>query len=149
MLNGLPWKQTDHSVIFETASTYCVLDSFVDHNGYSIFSKEFLRTAVDKMVIWENVICHLTKRGPLEKGMVNHCSILALRTPWTVWKGKKIGHWETNSAGLQVPNMLLEISGEITPERMNNGAKAKTTLSCGCDWVMEARSDAVKSNNIA
>ena len=27
---------------------------------------------------------HLTKRGPLEKGMANHFSILALRTPWTV-----------------------------------------------------------------
>ena len=31
----------------------------------------------------------LTKCGPLEKGMANHFSILALRTPWTVWKGKK------------------------------------------------------------
>ena len=36
----------------------------------------------------------LTKHGPLEKGMVNHFSILALRTSWTVWKGKKIGHWK-------------------------------------------------------
>ena len=32
----------------------------------------------------------LTKRGPLEKGMGNHLSNLALRTTWTVWKGKKI-----------------------------------------------------------
>ena len=31
----------------------------------------------------------LTKCGPLEKGMADHCSILAL-TPWTVWKGKKM-----------------------------------------------------------
>ena len=30
----------------------------------------------------------LTKCDLLEKGMVNHFSILALRTPWTVWKGK-------------------------------------------------------------
>ena len=30
----------------------------------------------------------LTKRGPLEKGMANHFSTVALRTPWTVWKGK-------------------------------------------------------------
>ena len=29
----------------------------------------------------------LTKCGLLEKGIVNHFSILALRTPWTVWKG--------------------------------------------------------------
>ena len=26
-----------------------------------------------------------------------------------------------------------EISGEITPERMKDGAKAKPTSSCGCD----------------
>ena len=30
----------------------------------------------------------LTECGPLEKGMANHFSILVLRTPWTVWKGK-------------------------------------------------------------
>ena len=29
------------------------------------------------------------KTCPLEKGMANHFSILALRTPWTVWKGKR------------------------------------------------------------
>ena len=28
----------------------------------------------------------LTECGPLEKGMANHFSILALRTPWIVWK---------------------------------------------------------------
>ena len=33
----------------------------------------------------------LTECGPLEKGMANHFSILALRTTWTVWKGKMIG----------------------------------------------------------
>ena len=27
-----------------------------------------------------------TKCGPLEKGIANHFNILALRTPWTVWK---------------------------------------------------------------
>ena len=41
----------------------------------------------------------LTKHGPLEKGMANHFSILALRTRWTVWKGKKIQHWKRNSPG--------------------------------------------------
>ena len=34
---------------------------------------------------------NLTKCGPLEKGRENHFSILTLWTPWTVWKGKKIG----------------------------------------------------------
>ena len=41
----------DHSVIFETASKYCILDSFVDSDGYSISSKGFLPTVVDIMVI--------------------------------------------------------------------------------------------------
>ena len=41
----------DHSVIFETASKYCISDSFVDYDGYSISSKGFLPTVVDIMVI--------------------------------------------------------------------------------------------------
>ena len=41
----------DHSVVFEIASKYCNLDSFVDHDGYSISSKGFLPTVVDIMVI--------------------------------------------------------------------------------------------------
>ena len=41
----------DHSVVFEIASKYCILDSFVDYEGYSISSKGFLPTLVDIMVI--------------------------------------------------------------------------------------------------
>ena len=41
----------DHSVIFEIASKYCISDSFVDHDGYSISSKGFLPIVVDIMVI--------------------------------------------------------------------------------------------------
>ena len=36
----------------------------------------------------------LTKCGQLEKEMTNHCFILALRTPLTEWKGKKIWNWK-------------------------------------------------------
>ena len=41
----------NHSVISEIASKYCILDSFVDHDGYSISSKGSLPTVVDVMVI--------------------------------------------------------------------------------------------------
>ena len=41
----------DHSVIFEIAYKYCISDSFVDYDGYSISSKGFLLTVVDIMVI--------------------------------------------------------------------------------------------------
>ena len=42
----------DHSVVFEIASKYCISDSFVDHDGYSISSEGFLPTVADIMVIW-------------------------------------------------------------------------------------------------
>ena len=41
----------DHSVDFEIESKYCISDSFVDCDGYSISSKEFLPAIVDIMVI--------------------------------------------------------------------------------------------------
>ena len=41
----------DLSVIFEIASKYCISDSFVDHDGYSISSEGFLPAVVDVMVI--------------------------------------------------------------------------------------------------
>ena len=62
---------------------------------------------VDHSLVWLNETkpCHvgppktggswwrgLTECDPLEKGMANHFSIPALRTPWTVWKGKMIGY---------------------------------------------------------
>ena len=41
----------DHSVIIEMVSKYCILDSFVDYDSYSISSKGFLPRVVDIMVI--------------------------------------------------------------------------------------------------
>ena len=42
----------DYSVVFEIASKYCISDSIVDHDGYSISSKGILPAVVDIMVIW-------------------------------------------------------------------------------------------------
>ena len=53
MLNDLPWKRTKIILSFLRLQTrYCILDSFVDHDGYSISSLGFLPTVVDRMVIW-------------------------------------------------------------------------------------------------
>ena len=41
----------DHSVTFEIASKYYILDSFVGYDSYSISSKGFLPTVTDIMVI--------------------------------------------------------------------------------------------------
>ena len=51
-----------------------------------------------------------------------------------------------NSTGPQVPNMPLEISGEITPERMKRWSQSKNTTRSWMGLVIEARSNAVKSN---
>ena len=50
----------DYSVVFEIAPKYCLLDSFVDYEGYSISSKGFLLTVVDIMVI----LVEFTHSGP-------------------------------------------------------------------------------------
>ena len=41
----------DHSVVFEIASKYCILDPFVDYEDYSISFKGSLPIVVDIRVI--------------------------------------------------------------------------------------------------
>ena len=47
-----------------------------------------------------------------------------------------------------MPNMLLEISGEITPERMKRWSQSENNTQLWMGLVMEVKSDAAK-NNIA
>ena len=42
----------DNSVIFEVAPKYCIMDSFVDYEGYSVSSMGFLSTLVEIKVIF-------------------------------------------------------------------------------------------------
>ena len=46
----------------------------------------------------------------------------------------------------KMPNMLLEISGEITPEIMKRRSQSKNNTQLWMGLVIEARSDAVNSN---
>jgi len=50
MLNGFTWKWT--KIILSFALKYCISDSSVDNEAYSISSKGFLSTVLDIMVIW-------------------------------------------------------------------------------------------------
>ena len=48
ILNGFALEiNRDHSVLFEIAPKYYILNSFVNYEGYSIYSKEFLPAEVD------------------------------------------------------------------------------------------------------
>ena len=50
--SGIEWfaleMNSDHSVVFETASKYCISDSFVHYDGYSISSKD--QSSVDPRI---------------------------------------------------------------------------------------------------
>ena len=88
----------------------------------------------------------LTKCGLLKTEMANHFNILFLKNPWTAYKGQKIRHWKMNSPGRLVPNMLWEISGKITPERMKRQSQRKNNTQLWIQLVMEVKSNSVKSD---
>ena len=104
ILNGLPWKQ-DHSVVFEFASKYCILDSFVDYDGCSIFS-------TDRM--WST-----------GEGNGKPLQYFCLENPMNSMKRQNDRILRRNFLGQYVASMLLEISGEITPERMKAWSQSK------------------------
>ena len=79
---------------------------------------------------------------PTGEGNGKSLQYSALRTPWTVWKGKMIGDWKRTYPGWHVPTILLEISGEITPERMKGWSQRKNNTQLWMWLVIEARSDA-------
>ena len=75
----------------------------------------------------------LTKCGPLEKGMANHFSILALRSPEHYEKARR---WDTEGWTPQVgrwPIYYWRSVEEKTTERMKRCSQSKTIPSCGCD----------------
>ena len=70
-----------------------------------------------------------------------------LENPMDSMKGQKdrtLKDELPRSLGAQ--NMLLEISGEITPERMKGWSQSKNNTQLWIGLVTEARFDAVKSN---
>ena len=51
-----------------------------------------------------------------------------------------------NSPGQYVPNMLLDISREVTPEKMKRWSQSKNNTQLWMWLVMEVKPNAVKSN---
>ena len=127
------------------------------YNGH--LSKFTHSTALsNSMKLW-TMLCRATQDGQVMvegsdktlstgEGNGKPLQYSCLRIPWTVWKGKKIGHWKMNSPSRKIPNMLLQKSGEITPERMKRWSQSKNNAQLWMWLVMEVKSDAIK-NNIA
>ena len=86
----------DHSVIFEIAPKYCILDSSVDYEGYSISFKGSFLGGSDRRnlpAMWETWVLSLGCKDPLEKEMATHSNILAWRIPWTEELGGLYSPW--------------------------------------------------------
>ena len=65
-----------------------------------------LRTRLSELTDWFPLgSMDLISLQSLEKGMANHFSMLALRTPWTVWKGKK------DYSFIKAKNLIKELMG--------------------------------------
>ena len=69
-----------------------------------------------------------------------------LKNPMNSMKWQKYMALKDEPPGRYVPNMLLEISGEITPERMKGWSQRKNNTPLWIRLVIEARFDAVKTN---
>ena len=90
-------------------------------------------------------LCHFL---PLEKGMANHFSILALGTPWTVWKGMMCGDkeaWLPWSPRALRFNVHLTVECWLWPQATeilvwagtsgsSLGERLFLTTWMGCDW---------------
>ena len=87
----------------------------------------------------------LTECGPLEKGMANHFSILALRTHEQYEKAKRQDSERWTPQVGQCP--ICYWKSVENNSRKNEGMEPKQKQHPVWIWlVMEARSDAVKSN---
>ena len=69
--------------------------------------------------------------------MANHFNVLALRTPWIAWKGKKIWYWKMSLPGRMVSNILLGKSMVqllLALERTKQLGQVEMRLSCRYVW---------------
>ena len=115
-------------------------------SGSSAFSKSSLN-------IWKFTVCSFSAvQLPLQQ-QTSKCSNTVhwrreshTTSVFLPWEQGQIGHWKKNSLGRQLPNMLLEITGEITPERMKRWSQSKKNTQLWMWLVMEVKYDAVKSN---
>ena len=73
-------------------------------------------TIIDKIdIIWIKITIYIIFSN---LNITNKSKYFLPWEPHEQYEKAKIEHWKMNSPGWQVPNMLLEKSGEITPERM-------------------------------
>ena len=75
------------------------------------------RATQDKWVMLENSC----KKWSSGEGNANYFSLLALRTPWTIWNGKKIGHLKN-----ELPRLVA--AQYTTGNQWRNNSKKKEEM---------------------
>ena len=110
---------------------------FVDHDGYSIYSKGFLPSVIDVMVIWE-------------KAMAPHSSTLAWKIPWTEEPGGlqsmgslRVGHDSVTSLSL-FTFMHWRRKWQPTPVFLPGESQGRRSLA-GCPLWGRAESDTTEA----
>ena len=68
-----------------------------EHPGLISFRMDWLNLFAVQGTLKSLLQNHSSKASPGEE-MAHHFSILALRTPWTVWKGEKVCHFTAKDA---------------------------------------------------
>ena len=76
----------------------------------------------------------LANCGPLEEGVANHSSILALRTKWTAWKGKNIWHQKTSTHTPPPPPPPRSGVQYATGEESRNSSKKNEEVEPKQKW---------------
>jgi len=99
---------------------------------------------------WDFEICllaeHSDKTWSTGEGNGKPLQYSCLENPMNSMKRQRGMTWKINFPGQEVPNMLLEKSGEIAPERMKRWSQTKNNTQLWMWLVMEVKSDPVKSN---
>ena len=88
------------------------------------------RATQDGQVIMESSEKMWSTGGGNDKPLQYSC----LETPWTVWKGRKIGHWKMKPPGEKVSIMLLGKKGGqliLAPKRGKWLGQSKNDVNCG------------------
>ena len=103
-----------HKAVTHIALATVVDLFFFDFYTYVYTSNSMKLWAMPCMATQDGQVMVKSSDKTLEKGMANHFSIIALRTPWTVWKSKKI-RWTMKpvmmqSTGLQSQTQLSELT---------------------------------------
>ena len=102
------------------------------------------RANQDRQVIEESS----EKCGPVKEGMANHFDILALRTPWTAWKGKKIWSQKMSPKVRRCPINYWEQRRAITNSSRKNEVAGPKWKECSV-WmclVVRGKYHVVKKN---